>query len=63
MTDYIGNMTNKAFRKSKLSVIQFIQKLEQKGLVFDCSKTSYHTIDNDEIVFLYFAGGQWNAKY
>ena len=62
-TDMIADMTNSAFKKSKLSVEQFINKLVQKGIVFDCSEKSYHIIDNDEIVSLYFAGGRWNAKY
>jgi len=62
-TDLIGNITNRAFRKSKLTVSQFIETLKDVSIAFDDGDRSYHIIDNDEIVYVYFASGRWNAKY
>jgi len=62
-TNMIGDITNRAFKKSKLTVSQFIETLKDVSIAFDYSDTSYHIIDNDEIVYVYFAGGRWNAKY
>ena len=65
-TDYLdrlADITNRSFKKSKLTVSQFIETLKDVGVAFDCTESSYHIIDNDEIVSFYFTGNQWNAKY
>ena len=65
-TDYLdrlADITNRSFLKSRLTISQFIETLVDVGVAFDCTESSYHAIDNGEIVSFYFAGNQWNAKY
>ena len=63
ITDEIASMTQDAFKKSKLIVPDFIKKMANCDIVFDVQSMGYHLLYGGEIVYVYFAGGQWNAKY
>jgi len=61
--DELGEIATSVFRKSGLSMKEFIQNMVKTAAAFDTTESTFHTVDRDDIVSYYFANGRWFAKY
>ncbi len=62
-TDNIGNWITFEFKKSGLSVHDFIEQQVNAGIAFDVTEETFHSIVNNDIVSHYYTNNRWYAKY